>query len=668
MKTKWTIGKKLIAAFSGVALITLAMGITGYYGAVKSEHHIDEIGMVRLPSVDSLLIIADSAENIRGTMRTLGIPGLAQEVRQRQYNNMDQAREVYEAAWKVYEPLPQAAEEEKVWQQFVPAWNAWRAENNKFVEMARQFDQNGIADPGELARQIERFTKDHYILVQQVNHLLHHDQSFEGGEDHTACAAGQWLPNFQTQNQEFIALVRAFDAPHKRFHDAVGTIKRAVGSGAMHEANSLYQREMIPSMEAVFDAFGRMLALANESMALMEAAQAQMIGPVMEAQRTAIGLLDQLVEINRDIAAAEVDQAHSDAVFIEFFSLAAMIAGVLLALGLGILITRSINTALKRIIDGLSEGADQVASASGQVSSASQSLAEGASEQAASIEETSSSLEEMSSMTKQNAGNAEQANTLMDEAKHVVGSANASMTEMVSSMQEIREASDETSKIIKTIDEIAFQTNLLALNAAVEAARAGEAGAGFAVVADEVRNLAMRAAEAAKNTSALIEGTTKKVQDGSTLVERTNEEFSKVEQSSMKVAELLSEIAAASKEQAEGIDQTNVAVADMDKVTQQNAANAEESASASEEMNAQAEQMKVMVDQLVTLVGGAAKHREAGGSGSVQTRAVKGQSRQGKAQQLHAGTRKAAPVSRPSGKEVNPEEAIPFDDDSFKDF
>ncbi len=341
---------------------------------------------------------------------------------------------------------------------------------------------------------------------------------------------------------------------------------------------------------------------------------------------------------------------------------------IILAGAVSFLFSRSISNALQRIAEGLNEGSHQVAAASGQVSSASQSLAEGASEQAAAIEETSSSLEEMSSMTKQNAANAGQANSLMEEAKQVVGSANESMSEMVSSMQEISKASEETSKIIKTIDEIAFQTNLLALNAAVEAARAGEAGAGFAVVADEVRNLAMRAAKAAKNTSTLIEGTTKKVHEGSTLVERTNEEFSKVEQSAMKVAELLGEIAAASKEQAEGIDQVNVAVADMDKVTQQNAANAEESASASEEMNAQAEQMNAMVKALVTLVRGASKRKEAGGTD--QTRAIKGQrSRQGKAHQLHTGTRKAAQVAGHSGMEVNPEEAIPFDDDkSFKDF
>ena len=341
--------------------------------------------------------------------------------------------------------------------------------------------------------------------------------------------------------------------------------------------------------------------------------------------------------------------------------IAALLAGVALA----ITITRSITRPINRIIEGLNEGADQVASASGQVSAASQSLAEGASEQAASIEETSSSLEEMSSMTKQNAEHAGQANTLMEESKETVGSANASMTEMVTSMQEITKASEETSKIIKTIDEIAFQTNLLALNAAVEAARAGEAGAGFAVVADEVRNLALRAAEAARNTSDLIEGTTKKVQDGSTLVERTSEEFGKVEQSAMKVAELIGEIAAASREQSEGIDQVNLAVNDMDKVTQQNAANAEESASSSEEMNAQAEQMKLMVDDLVTLVGGATRHHRGKKPDTVPQRDHSTKS----LTHGHNEHQAAMTPAKQSGREVNPEKTIPFDDDeSFQDF
>jgi methyl-accepting chemotaxis protein len=283
---------------------------------------------------------------------------------------------------------------------------------------------------------------------------------------------------------------------------------------------------------------------------------------------------------------------------------------VLLAGMVSFFFSRKIGNRLTRIANTLGEGVQQVAGASGQVSSASQSLAEGVSEQAAAVEETSSSLEEMAAMTRQNADNAGQANTLMEEARQVVGSADASMTRMVASMQEIHQASEETSHIIRTIDEIAFQTNLLALNAAVEAARAGEAGAGFAVVADEVRNLAMRAAEAAGNTSALIEKTTQKVREGTTLVEHTSEEFRRVRESALKVAQLIGEIAAASREQTEGIDQINQAMSDMDKVTQQNAASAEESAGASEELSAQAEEMTALVAGLLVLVNGNADRRK----------------------------------------------------------
>ena len=252
-----------------------------------------------------------------------------------------------------------------------------------------------------------------------------------------------------------------------------------------------------------------------------------------------------------------------------------LLAGIILA----IFLVRGITRPITRIIDSLAAGADEVSSASDQVSSASHSLAEGASEQAAAIEETSASLEEMSSMTKQNADNASQANNLMREANTVVEKAGHSMTQMNESMSEISSVGQEIGKIIRTIDEIAFQTNLLALNAAVEAARAGEAGAGFAVVADEVRNLAQRAAEAAKNTANLIEGTITRINQGTELVRTTDEAFSEVAKLSGKVAEFIGEIAASSSEQSQGIDQLNQAVTQMDQVTQSNAASAEESAS-----------------------------------------------------------------------------------------
>jgi methyl-accepting chemotaxis protein len=274
------------------------------------------------------------------------------------------------------------------------------------------------------------------------------------------------------------------------------------------------------------------------------------------------------------------------------------------AIILAVLFARKLSRPIKQVAEGLSKGADQIVAASSQVSSASQQLAEGASQQAAAIEETSSSLEEMSSMTQQNAFNANQANQLMTEAGRVVLEANKSMGELTGSMAEISKASEETSKIIKTIDEIAFQTNLLALNAAVEAARAGEAGAGFAVVADEVRNLAMRASEAAKNTSDLIEGSVKRIKGGSEIVERTETDFRKVADSNSKMSELVGEIAAASNEQAQGVQQINKAVSQMDKVVQENAANAEESAAASEELNSQAARVKVFVEDLKRLVEG----------------------------------------------------------------
>jgi methyl-accepting chemotaxis protein len=249
------------------------------------------------------------------------------------------------------------------------------------------------------------------------------------------------------------------------------------------------------------------------------------------------------------------------------------------------------------------------------------------------------------------------------------------MGDLTESMKEISGASEETAKIIKTIDEIAFQTNLLALNAAVEAARAGEAGAGFAVVADEVRNLAMRAAEAAKNTANLIEGTVKKIKNGSDTVSKTNEAFSKVATQAKKVSELVGEISAASQEQAQGIEQINKAVAEMDKVTQQNAANAEESAAASEEMNAQAEVMKGFVGDLMALVGG-----RGNGAGSASAPLHDGSRKKksngsGLGHQLKAGVKKAlaAPereikMNTPDAGKVRPDQVIPLGEEDFKSF
>lgn len=281
--------------------------------------------------------------------------------------------------------------------------------------------------------------------------------------------------------------------------------------------------------------------------------------------------------------------------------------GILFSLFLGFVVTRNITrliSSLKVSIASLIETSQQLSEASNQVAVSSSALAEGSSEQAASLEETSSTLEEMASMTKLNADNTAQAAQLADDNSKRAESGGEAMMRMTQEIGEIKQSSDETAKIIKTIDEISFQTNLLALNAAVEAARAGDAGRGFAVVAEEVRNLAQRAADAAKNTSALIELSQQRAEVGVSVANEAQEILTEINSSTIKVGALLQEIASASVEQARGAEQLNTAVTQMDQITQSNAASAEETASASEQLSAQAQEVNVSVERLQILVGG----------------------------------------------------------------
>ena len=311
-------------------------------------------------------------------------------------------------------------------------------------------------------------------------------------------------------------------------------------------------------------------------------------------------LLTQWEQINREEHTSVVASIQSSYLKIAIM----LVLSVLISIGFTVAIARGLTRTLRSVVGHLTRTTSEVSSASGQVSQSSQSLAEGATEQAAGLQETSSSLEEMAAMTRQNADNSQQANTLMQEAASIVASGKNAMGQVEGTINDIKSASDETAKIIKVIDEIAFQTNLLALNAAVEAARAGEAGKGFAVVAEEVRNLAMRSAEAAKNTASLIQRSQESSTRGVDVSSQAAEAMDSISQSASKVAELISEISAASQEQAQGIDQVNSAVAQMDKVTQQNAANAEESASASQELSNQAQSLTALVAQLVALTEG----------------------------------------------------------------
>ncbi len=310
---------------------------------------------------------------------------------------------------------------------------------------------------------------------------------------------------------------------------------------------------------------------------------------------------------------AEIDRSEAFAAVTAMRWVTFLTAGIGLAaiVAVALLVAASIAGPLNRIMGGLSAGADQTREAAGAVSSSSQSLAEGTSEQAASLEETASSMEEMTTMTRRNASNAAEVNRMMEETTQVLERGQSSIAELAGAIDAIKGSSDETAKIISTIDEIAFQTNLLALNAAVEAARAGDAGQGFAVVAEEVRNLAARSAEAAATTTELIAGAVQNAGNGVRVAGETTGVFETIAAQTEKVARLVGQIASASQEQAAGIDQVNTAVTQVDQVTQSNAANAEESASAAEELSSQAEELTRMVGMLRTVIEG---QRAGGGA------------------------------------------------------
>ena len=335
-----------------------------------------------------------------------------------------------------------------------------------------------------------------------------------------------------------------------------------------------------------------------------------------------------------------------------------LIAGFLIGAAIAWIVTRSVTRPIHRAVIALQAVSEQSATASAQIAASSKSLAEGASEQAASLEETSASLEEMSSMTKRNAGNAQSAKILANETRAAADVGAGDMQAMTAAMDAIKSSSNGISKIIKTIDEIAFQTNILALNAAVEAARAGEAGMGFAVVADEVRNLAQRSAQASRETADKIEDSIRKSEQGVQISAKVAQSLQEIVTKAREMDNLVAEIASASGEQSQGIAQLNAAVTQMDRVTQTTAASAEETAAAAIDLSAQTVSTRAAVGELSDLVGGQARDDAPSAQAISKARPSPVPSRP---------SQTSTPVARVNSVATREESAIPMGD-GFKDF
>jgi methyl-accepting chemotaxis protein len=351
------------------------------------------------------------------------------------------------------------------------------------------------------------------------------------------------------------------------------------------------------ALEKTNDSFVSLLAhqQMDQALTLFDATLLPHLGKMSELSQQLVGQqTTQLADTSKN---AEATQSGSRWITISLLGLAILVSGGL------VILVRGITTSLRQLTLQLAGCAQGISDASTQISSASQSLAEGATRQAASLEETSASSQEMSSMTQSNANNSLAANKLMARVDTQVTGANHTLEEMVVSMHAIGGASEKIARIIKIIDEIAFQTNILALNAAVEAARAGEAGMGFAVVADEVRNLAGRCAQAAKDTSDLIAESIETTRQGKAKLDHMSAAVRGITDSTVEVKRLVNEVTVSSGEQARGIEHIATALADIERITQQAAASAQQSASASSTMSAQSEAMDAVTQQLVEMVG-----------------------------------------------------------------
>ncbi len=589
--------------------------------------------------------------------------------------------------------------------EFKAAWDKMLVAHKKLHESAIRIESEYSQVHKGLDQILLQRLIDHKNWAETINEaILEGASSLDVQTDPTQCAYGQFIRSeayaeYMRNFPELADAVTKSKEPHNKLHASALTIAKALETGNRTQAQQEFRETVLPLLKQIelcfkeaieaeevlhsrqatakktFDEvtlplleetlqhLNAMKASAEEALAGMQAANqifASKTAPNLAKTQQLLEKMRAKVEKNVMTDQQMLTAANITRRVVLLFSIFAGVLGVVLAL----FIARSIIRPLTRIVQGLTQGAEQVGSAAGQVSLSSQSLAEGAGAQASSLEETSAALEELTSMTRQNTENANQANGMSKEVGKQAQSAQVAMRRMFDAINEIKSSSDQTANIIKTIDEIAFQTNLLALNAAVEAARAGDAGKGFAVVAEEVRNLAQRSAEAAKNTEELIAGAQQHANNGVTVSQEVGEILKQITDGIQRMSALIKEVSAASTEQSQGIEQINTAVAQMDQVTQSNAANSEETASASEELSAQAEELYTIVQDLAAMVGTNTKNtgyqaKPSARSGSLplpRTRLAAPQSNFGTSS-VHS-----------SEKTTSAEKVIPLDADDLDDF
>jgi len=594
-----TLGAKIMMGFGIVLTIMLILGGIGVVNMNTAKNNAEAMANERVPQVDVSYKVADEANMMRYGVRGFAYTENLNDLKSAKENianlknalalakqhaakyNLQVLKAEEEKASKALEGYLSSLERsEKLQTQRVELRKAMNENATEFVKNITTYleaqEEIAISDVKSGAgteRILERITK-----LTEMNDLLNIGNTVRI-EVQRAQA--------QRNTEGLAKAIKRFPDLYKHADDILKTTRQQVNIDLINAIKKSAQ-----NYEKAVEAF---IDNANTE-ASENKLRVELGGDIIEAASASMGVgIKRTVEDSNN----SLNSLTTATTTMIIGLIVALIIGIVAALG----IIRSITRPTIEAVRTIAEANNQVVAASDQIAASSQSLAEGASEQASSVEEVSATVEESTATNNQNAENGREADNLARAAHEAAKTGNHKIQDLMTAMEKITDSSQRIAKIIKTIDEIAFQTNLLALNAAVEAARAGEHGLGFAVVADEVKNLAQRSADAAKETAGIIEEAIEEIKNGNQIAKDTNESFAEILDKAKKTSDLIGEISASIKEQAEGMNQIATAMGQIDQVTQQNAANSEEAAAAAEELNAQALAMMQSTREIAKIVG-----------------------------------------------------------------